>query len=138
MQPHCMPGRHSQPKYSGIASGVFLLYCCCSIDVPHVGRLGVYCLRTVSKNPLVRLLFLYLLSFCFWFPVMLRMNIFIFPIPFFIMFTHPYLQFYSIFVLFPISSYFSLSLESHSLPLFPFLYRWVMFFYLHGSCVLHD
>lgn len=45
--------RHSQPWYSGTASGAFVPLCLCPTDVLHVGVLEVYCLSSVSKNPLV-------------------------------------------------------------------------------------
>lgn len=120
MQLQCVPGRCSKPKYSGIGSGALMLHCCHAVDMPHVGGLGVYCSKSVTKNPLFHLLFLYLLTFHFLVSSNAQNEHLYLPHPLFsLMFTHPYLESYFLFFSssFLISSYFSLSLESHSLRL---------------------
>lgn len=120
--------RHSQPKYSGTASGAFVPLCLCPVhDVFHVGQLEGYCLSSVSKIPLVYLFY----QFPWYFLV--SSNVFILFSLFPLLRILPLLFSFS----FVISSYFSLSLESHSLP-FSLLCLCVMIFYICDSCGLYD
>lgn len=128
IKPQWVSARHSLPKYSGTASGAFVPLCLCPVhDVFHVEQLDFYCLSSVSKNPLVYLFY------------QLPSHFLIFSAVFIIFSPFPLLRilpllFSSSFV---ISSYFSLSFESHSLP-FSLLCLCVMIFYVCDSCGLYD